>query len=85
MTEPGNHGLTPAGDRAHAAYVLRKLAEQAEINSIRNPIDWRNEVDRWGNRQILHDAFMLGDQQLLNRTAEQGWHNEVVLHTPHGL
>ncbi|WP_306365424.1 hypothetical protein [Nocardia sp. CC227C] len=86
MSEPpiGDHGITPAGDRGHASYAFAKLAKQIELHSIRNPIDWRNELDRWANRIELHDAFVYGRQALLGRTPEDGWEYEKVIHTPYG-
>ncbi|WP_327139355.1 hypothetical protein [Nocardia sp. NBC_01327] len=86
----GDHGITPAGDRGHAAYSqpraerLRDVVGQVELHEIRNPVDWRAEVDRWGNRRELHDALMFGLQAIDNRTAAQGYENEYPVQTPHG-
>ncbi|GAB2648238.1 hypothetical protein [Nocardia goodfellowii] len=80
--EIGDHGLTPAGDRGHAAYVLGKLAEKVELSRIRAAVDWRTEVEKWGNRKELHDAFMYGWQQMQQRSPDQGWAHEYVIKTP---
>ncbi|WP_069167883.1 hypothetical protein [Nocardia altamirensis] len=88
----GDRGLTEAGDAGHAAYVQGKIADAAkslgreadsvELHSIRNPIDWRNELDKWGNRRELHDAFMYGMQAMQDRTPEAGWVYEYSIKTP---
>ncbi|MGW0246074.1 hypothetical protein ACWDYH_05480 [Nocardia goodfellowii] len=80
--ETGDHGLTPAGDRGHAAYVLDKLAENVTLHRIRDAVAWRVEVDKWGNRKELHDAFMFGWQQMQGRDPADGWTHEYVIKTP---
>lgn len=72
-----DRGLTEAGDTGHKAYVMAKIAEAAtQVEKIRGPQDWQRQVELWGDRKLLHDMMMYGNQHLQGRTEAQGWVHE---------
>ncbi|MGS2808151.1 hypothetical protein [Nocardia sp. MW-W600-9] len=56
---------------------MAKLAEVAtQVDKIRAPLDWQRQVELWGDRKLLHDMMMYGNQHLEGRTEAQGWVHE---------